>query len=247
MLWDSLTCFRPGSLTLPIGEILIFGGWWSWMEKWGKMVSIFLGVYYLYVLGRWLLMTLFSHRILYQEHGFSPNLLWGLGPGQDVFPMRFYHRWRRFKQHFAPEAPGRGRTPLPLPQDYESLPLRPRAPFNHEYLTVHEAERPPLPSRNVYPPLPTSDRSSTSSTGGQKVYQPAEYAASGRKPPVGPTSLVTPPAEDSRAVVPAPAQVPSVATISILETTQSRPAAPCGPSDALLPTGPIGNTLKHRL
>ena len=130
---------------------LTFGGWWSWLEKWGKMVSIFLGVYYLYVLGRWLLTTLFSLQILYQEHGFSPNLLWGLGPGQDVFPMRFYRQWRRFKQHFVPKAPGHGRTPLPLPRDYESLPLRLRVPVNHEYLTVDEAERPPLPSRNVYP------------------------------------------------------------------------------------------------
>ena len=79
------------------------------------------------------------------------------------------------------------------------------------------------------------------------MYQPAAYAASGRKPPVGPTLLVIPPAADSRAVVPAPAQVPSVATISVLEATQSRPAAPRGPSDALLPTVPIDDTLKHRL
>ena len=34
---------------------LILGGWWSWLEKWGKLVSILLGVYYLYVVGRWLL------------------------------------------------------------------------------------------------------------------------------------------------------------------------------------------------
>ena len=33
-------------------------------------------------------------KVLYKEHGFGPNLLWGLGPGQDVFPMRFYRRWR---------------------------------------------------------------------------------------------------------------------------------------------------------
>ena len=30
---------------------LLFGGWWSWLEKWGKLVSIFLGLYYLYVIG----------------------------------------------------------------------------------------------------------------------------------------------------------------------------------------------------
>ena len=54
---------------------LLFGGWWSWLEKWGKLVSIILGLYYLYVVGRWLLTTLFSLRVLYQEHGFGPNLL----------------------------------------------------------------------------------------------------------------------------------------------------------------------------
>ena len=158
--------FRAGIADATDWRNLIFGGWWSWLEKWGKLVSIFLGVYYLYVVGRWLLTTLFSLRILYQEHGFSSNLLWGLGLGQDVFPMRFYGRWRRFKQHFAPEESRRGWTPLPLPQDYE--PLKPRVPPHHEYLTVHEAERPPLPSWNVYPPLPSSDRSSTSSAEKQK-------------------------------------------------------------------------------
>ena len=30
---------------------LLFGGWWSWLEKWGKVVSIFIGLYYLYVIG----------------------------------------------------------------------------------------------------------------------------------------------------------------------------------------------------
>ena len=58
---------------------LLFGGWWSWLEKWGKLVSIFLGIYYLYAVGRWLLTTLFSLWVLYQEHGFGPNLLWGQG------------------------------------------------------------------------------------------------------------------------------------------------------------------------
>ena len=45
---------------------LLFGGWWSWLEKWGKLVSILLNIYYLYVMGRWLLTTLFSLRVLYQ-------------------------------------------------------------------------------------------------------------------------------------------------------------------------------------
>ena len=75
---------------------LLFGGWWSWLEKWGKVASICIGAYYLYVAARWIVTTLFSLKVLYEEHGFGPNLLWGLGPGQDVFPMRFYRRWRRF-------------------------------------------------------------------------------------------------------------------------------------------------------
>ena len=88
---------------------LLFGGWWSWLEKWGKVASICIGAYYLYVAARWVITTLFSLKVLYEEHGFGPNLLWGFGPGQDVFPMRFYRRWRRFKQHLSPT--GRGETP----------------------------------------------------------------------------------------------------------------------------------------
>ena len=60
---------------------LLFGGWWSWLEKWGKLASIFIGAYYLYVGARWVITTLFSLKVLYEEHGFGPNLLWGLGPG----------------------------------------------------------------------------------------------------------------------------------------------------------------------
>ena len=30
---------------------LLFGSWWSWLEKWGKLVSILIGLYYLYVIG----------------------------------------------------------------------------------------------------------------------------------------------------------------------------------------------------
>ena len=127
---------------------LLFGGWWSWLEKWGKLVSIFLGVYYLYVIGRWLITMFFSLRVLYQEHGFGPNLLWGLGPGQDVFPMRFYLRWRQFKQHFS--------------QAEKCDPKRaPPTPAHHEYLALNDMEGPPLPRRNravanVYPLLPKS-------------------------------------------------------------------------------------------
>ena len=212
-------------------------------------MSIFLGVYYLYVVGRWLLTTLFSLRVLYQEHGFSPNLLWGLGPGQDVFPMRFYRRWRRFKQHFAPEDPHRGRTPLPPPRDYE--PLRPRVPLQHDYLTVHE-EKPPLPSRNMYPPLPSSDRSTASSAEKSKdrqaqVYQSAAHAASyavGKRLSAGPTSRTAPPAADSRTVATTSGSAIPLATIRAPEADRSRSR---GTPDVLLPTGVIGETIKHRL
>ena len=60
---------------------LLIRGWWSWLEKLGKLASIFIRAYYLYVVGRWTLTTLFSLKVLYDEHGFRPNLLWGLGPG----------------------------------------------------------------------------------------------------------------------------------------------------------------------
>ena len=125
---------------------LLFGGWWSWLEKWGRMVSIFIGLYYLYVLGRWVLTTLFSMRVLYQEHGFGPNLLWGLGPAQNVCPMQFYQRWRRFKQRATSPT-----TPETTRVAFSDTP--------HEYLAIHEVGGPPLPRRNravsnVYPPLP---------------------------------------------------------------------------------------------
>ena len=39
---------------------LLFGGWWSWLEKWGKVASVCIGAYYLYVAARWVITTLFS-------------------------------------------------------------------------------------------------------------------------------------------------------------------------------------------
>ena len=127
---------------------LLFGGWWSWLEKWGKLASIFIGAYYLYVAGRWLITTLFSLKVLYDEHGFGPNLLWGLGPGQGVFPMRFYRRWRRCKQH------------LSQTEDRE-IAQAPPCTAPHEYLALDEVEMPSLPRHNpdqtrIYPGLPPS-------------------------------------------------------------------------------------------
>ena len=156
---------------------LLFGGWWSWLEKWGKFVSICIGVYYLYVIGRWLLTTVFSLRVLYQEHGFGPNLLWGLGPGRNVFPMRFYRRWRRFRQAHSEQSSG---TPDRRPA---------RAP--HDYLALDEIEGPPLPRRNralanIYPPLPAKSTSLYSN-------EPrAEYAVPSNRPPAVKRAEVAP-------------------------------------------------------
>ena len=130
---------------------LLFGGWWNWLEKWGKLVSICIGLYYLYVIGRWVLTTMFSLRVLYQEHGFGPNLLWGLGPGRNVFPMRFYRRWRRFRQQARPD---------PSSETPAGRSTRP----HHDYLALNEIEGPPLPRRNraisnIYPPLPAKSTS----------------------------------------------------------------------------------------
>ena len=128
---------------------LLFGGWWSWLEKWGKLASIFIGVYYLYVAARRVITTLFSLKVLYEEHGFGPNLLWGLGPGQDVFPMQFL-----------PPVEALQTTPFHQPGEEKIHKPRPR-PLPHEYLTMEEVLAPSLPRRNparpgVYPELPAT-------------------------------------------------------------------------------------------
>ena len=122
---------------------LLFGGWWGWLEEWGQIVSVLLGLYYAYVFLKTGLTACFSLGVLYQEHGFSPNLLWGLGLGRKLFPMRFYRRWREFQRsnHSPTRAPGESpfaalAAPLPPPR-----PL----PREHEYLAVG-TEGPSLPS-----------------------------------------------------------------------------------------------------
>ena len=148
---------------------LLFGGWWSWLEKWGKLASICIGAYYLYVVARWIPTTLFSLKVLYEEHGFGPNLMWGLGPVQGVFPMRFYRRWRHFKQHLSQT---RGRED----------PQAPPRPLPHEYLTMEEVRAPTLPQRNparpgVYPELPSTQ----SDTDTMKEPTHDHYAKPGRR------------------------------------------------------------------
>ena len=46
-----LDVFRTDVTAATDWRNLLFGGWWSWLEKWGKLASIFIGAYYLYVVG----------------------------------------------------------------------------------------------------------------------------------------------------------------------------------------------------
>ena len=230
---------------------LLFGGWWSWLEKWGKLVSILLGIYYPYVVGCWLLTTLFSLRVLYQEHDFGPNLLWGLGPGQDVFPMRFYHRWRCFKQHFS------------CHEAYE--PTRtPRAPVPHEYLAITEEEVPPLPRRNraisnIYPSLPTSKSSTYCNDPWTATYTfhdhlvtieaPAEDMARNAPKRVSlrfaDTKLdATPPASNARPSPVAPAAVPPLATLSLIGLPAPWSGGPQRSPNDIFPEGPIEDVMR---
>ena len=113
---------------------LLFGGWWGWLEEWGQIVSVLLGLYYAYVFLKAGLTACFSLGVLYQEHGFSPNLLWGLGVGRKLFPMRFYRRWREFQRGGRQRTRTREETPfaaLTAPRP----PPRP-IPNEHEYLAV---------------------------------------------------------------------------------------------------------------
>ena len=184
---------------------------------------------------------MFSLRVLYQEHGFGPNLLWGLGPGRNVFPMRFYRRWRRGRQRTRPDPPSearRGRSAC--------------AP--HDYLALHELEGPPLPRRNravsnVYPPLPAKSTSLYSND------PRAEYVTRESRPAVGPVSTAaqsfgpapvdklprgTPPAADARTpVVPIPSAAANTVGLPVTRTV-------AGPAteDDLFPKGPIGDVMR---
>ena len=257
-----LDVFHVDAAAAADGRNLLFGGWWSWLEKWGKLASIFIGAYYLYVAGRWLLTTLFSLKVLYDKHGFGPNLLWGLGPGQGVFPMRFYHRWRRFKQHLS-KADGREAAQAP--------PLT--AP--HEYLALNEVEMPPLPRSNpvrtsVYPELPPLKYT----PGDLDGTPPANYARPERRPAVeesipcqtkmgadvssriGPSPAAVANAEDLVKTMPPAAVAPRVNTSSTTVTSvgteglvglpNPRLSGILRPPEDTFPKGPIGEIMKPR-
>ena len=254
MLWGPLDLFPDTIAATADWRNLLFGGWWSWLEKWGKFVSICIGVYYLYVLGRWLLTTVFSLRVLYQEHGFGPNLLWGLGPGRNVFPMRFYRRWRRFRQAHSEHS---ARTP-------DRRPVRPP----HDYLALDEIEVPPLPHRNravanIYPPLPAKPASLYSNDPRNEYAVPNNRPTTIKRADVttadtrhltttlgtqpnlvsttlGQPSTGTPPAVDTRVTSNvAPRAAPSAVGLPTSPATANQL-----PTDDLFPKGPIGDVMR---
>ena len=228
---------------------LLFGGWWSWLEKWGKVASICIGAYYLYVAARWILTTIFSLKVLYEEHGFGPNLLWGLGPGQGVFPMRFYRRWRRFKQH--------------LSQTGRSDDLQPPSPpLPHEYLTMEEVRTPTLPQRNsarpgVSPELPPSN----SETNKLKELPQDHYSKPERRTERPPQCHSESDSEVSPPSTPGPAPAVPVVRLERMVPPTTTPSTESGglvglpnprgngaprPMEDTFPKGPLGEAMRPR-
>ena len=117
-------------------------------------------------------------RILYQEHEFGPNLLWGLGPVQNVFPMRFYRRWRQFKQQVVRQKTSNATRGPPT--------------TTPEYLAINKVEGPPLPRcnraiSNIYPPLPAKSSSSYSNNP-RVMYATHDHQMTTTEPPVQQTA-----------------------------------------------------------
>ena len=175
-----------------------------------------------YVAGRWAITMLFSLKVLYNEHGFGPNLLWGLGPGQDVFPMRFYRWWRRFKQHLS-QSGGHETTrapPVTVP---------------HEYLALNEVELPQLPRRNqtrsnVYPMLPSPKHTPVEDEGPPVV----AFVTPERQAPAGEALPCQQPLSTDLHPGPGPIQPPLVISSDPIGLTP--PAADVCPAVAPLPS-----------
>ena len=212
------------------------------------MASICIGAYYLYVAARWIVTTLFSLKVLYKEHGFGPNLLWGLGPGQDVFSMRFYRWWRHFKQHLSPT--GKGETPRAPPR-----------PLPHEYLMMEDVQAPTLPRRNpgrpgVYPELPLTPPE----TNTVKRPSPNRYAKPGRLTERAPclsqsdSEVSTPSTPRSNPVVPEvrmervipPRDAPAADNEGLVGLPNPRREGAFRPVENTFPQGPIGAILQPR-
>ena len=212
---------------------LIFGGWWHWMEQWGQLVSVVLGLYYAYVICRSAFTALFSCRVLYQEHGFSPSLLWGLGLGRKLFPIRFYHRWRKFQANV-------GR------QDMETLSLRrtrprppPRpAPRPHDYLVVKaDPDHPVAVQEHLVPQQKTSMYPHLKEDGAEHYFlvSPGSALANPVASTAGPVaSLTTPEAIPPSTTVP-------LASVTVPSLTQVCPPVV---TDYTVTQGPLGDALQ---
>ena len=199
------------------------------MEEWGQLVSVGLGVYYLYKILRTIFTACFSLRVLYQEHGVSPSLLWGLGVGRNLFPMRFYRRWRRAQNHREDQPPRP--PPRPFPADHEYLALdsvaRP-APTQETTQSPRvypglEKERSRLPSYSVTPPaaVPFSAPKAIALTAERNDHHPAGQ-------------------ETPDVCAPEPERAGSAATP---DTLPNDTPAHRGFQDPLFPSGPIGDIM----
>ena len=184
----------------------------------GQWVSICLGVYYTYGFLRSGFSALFSCHVLYQEHGLSPSLLWGLGVGRNMFPMRFYRRWRRFQaaQRRPEEKRVRRRRPDPPP--------RPNT-IHHEYLLVQ--------------PNVSSKRSSTcKSSLRSSLYPTLEEKYVKGTLPEAPVSIQPVAMMGQERVIDTEVGLPLVRG-ALVPATLPAPS----PADSTVPPGPIGEVL----
>ena len=200
---------------------LLFGGWWGWLEEWGQIVSVTLGLYYAYVFAKAGLTACFSLAVLYQEHGLSPNLLWGLGLGRKLFPMRFYRRWRESQRNTQPE-PDPSRASRLAALTAPRPPPRP-APREHDYLAIKAApSTPPSPDSGPNHGLYPEFEMVTPTTGA-----PPQSETLQKPSPPDAVAAATP-------GVSAPIEVPGIRCLV-------RPTAPT--PDPTAPTGPLGSVV----
>ena len=222
---------------------LIFGGWWNWVEQWGQLVSVVLGLYYLHSFCRAGFTALFSCRVLYQEHGLSPSLLWGLGLGRKIFPMRFYRRWRKFQAN-TEQGEARSASFRPRRERGEVRPVSFRGPkprplprpdlHSHEYLVVGTEPGAPSSKPKEHPLLTEAEQYVLMASKknpvpiAPQVVQPLATLPRHEIAPVPPTTPA-PPVTPPPPVALAPSIVPAPATITVpLSAIRPAPLAPGG-------------------
>ena len=163
--------------------------------------------------------------------------------------MRFYRRWRRFKQHLSQTGGREG-------------PQAPPRPLPHEYLAMDEIELPSLPKRNparagAYPELP-SFRSASDNQGGPSRghYARPERRAEGVSmcqrdsdsevsPPPTPAPNAMAPAALSVQMAP-PATTTSAGNRGLVGLHNPRAGSAFRPLEDTFPKGPIGEVMRSR-